>query len=571
VSNIQIRKNQNAGHQNADLDNGSVHIQDYTPALDDDRATWQRAWESEVGTTAQNDFETVTKQYVVDYTSGVHRDILIIENGSFEQRYVYGADAERLSAEFSYADGTERGTTNVDGEYGENLASDFSVNDITKVWYRVNMLGTSLYVVDASYTIRAHAEYDIWGDPLTETYADANYSGLEELVSFTSYAWDITLELYFAQNRFYDADEHRFTQQDPTKDGGNWYVYCGANPLIATDPLGLLAVMKYGEGSPVDIQEMQNILFYMGYFGWTWDISKKEKDENITDGIWGNQTLVALIRFQITFAHFAWNDLFDSVTGEYYGVGESTLEKLKQVQRALPVFWNTELSIWDYYQKILCIGKADPQTYSGQLINEPHVVNPMVYITISGNVVKNNSNSGNINSENGGYSSFLRTLGMRESTTNYRANRAGYLGMYQLGEGALVDAGYYGRDGKINNNFSNEYWTKKANSYGVYSVVDFLASSTAQEDAVRIYHKAMWGYIENVSVHKQIGKTYNGIYISASGLLGAAHLVGHIALRDMFKNGTNPRDELGTTASEYLELLSGYDLTDLLGRNPDKG
>jgi RHS repeat-associated protein len=243
VSNIQTRENQNAGHSNADLDNGSVHIQDYTPALDDDRATWQRVWESEVGTTAQNDFEAVTKQYVVDYTSGIHRDILIIENGSFEQRYVYGADAERLSVEFSFADGTERGTTNVGGEYGENLASDFSVNDITKVWYRVNMLGTSLYVVDESYTIRAHAEYDIWGDPLTETYADANYSGLEELVSFTSYAWDVTLELYFAQNRFYNADEHRFTQQDPVKDGGNWYVYVGNNPATRIDPNGL-----FGEG-----------------------------------------------------------------------------------------------------------------------------------------------------------------------------------------------------------------------------------------------------------------------------------------------------------------------------------
>jgi RHS repeat-associated protein len=276
VSNIQIRKNQNAGHANADLDNGSIHIQDYTPALDDDRATWQRVWESEVGTTAQNDFETVTKQYVVDYTSGVHRDILIIENGSFEQRYVYGADAERLSVEFNYADGTGRGTVNASGEYGENLASDFAVNDLTKVWYRVNMLGTSLYVVDAAYAIRAHAEYDIWGDPLTETYADANYSGLEELVSFTSYAWDITLELYFAQNRFYDADEHRFTQQDPVKDGGNWYVYVGNNPLTRVDPTGKWAV---GDSNYPQEAQIQLLALTYAYFRAPDDMSRTNIEE----------------------------------------------------------------------------------------------------------------------------------------------------------------------------------------------------------------------------------------------------------------------------------------------------
>jgi RHS repeat-associated protein len=171
---------------------------------------------------------------------------VIIEDGSFEQRYVYDTDGQRLSAEFSHSDGTGRGTTNANSEYGENPASDFAVNDIGKVWYRVNMLGTSLYVVDAAYEIRAHAEYDAWGDPLTETYADTNYSGLEELTSYTTYSWDITLELYFAQNRFYDAETHRFTQQDPAKDGGNWYVYVGGNPLTWVDPWGLEKIVVSG-------------------------------------------------------------------------------------------------------------------------------------------------------------------------------------------------------------------------------------------------------------------------------------------------------------------------------------
>lgn len=39
---------------------------------------------------------------------------------------------------------------------------------------------------------------------------------------------------------------------------------------------------------------------------------------------------------------------------------------------------------------------------------------------------------------------FLNDLGERESGGNYRAfNRYGYAGKYQMGEAALVDAGYY--------------------------------------------------------------------------------------------------------------------------------
>ncbi|MFR2289774.1 MAG: RHS repeat-associated core domain-containing protein, partial [Butyricicoccus sp.] len=49
--------------------------------------------------------------------------------------------------------------------------------------------------------------------------------------NYTGYTWDEVLDLYFAQNRFYDPADHRFTQEDPIKDGENWYRYCGNEPL----------------------------------------------------------------------------------------------------------------------------------------------------------------------------------------------------------------------------------------------------------------------------------------------------------------------------------------------------
>lgn len=232
IKNVQVRDNKNAGHANSDLKDGS-HGTDYLDFLKDGRFFWQRTWETEVGTTFQSNFETVTKNYVVDYLSIANRDILVTEDGSFTQRYVYDEDGTRISAEYGYAAGTKR------GEGGENLQSDFAANDVRKVWYRTSHLGSTLFAVDETGKVISHTIYDPWGNPLTETYTDTNFSGIDNANNFTGYTWDEVLDLYFAQNRFYDSADHRFTQEDPIKDGENWYGYCGNNVVNYSDWAGL--------------------------------------------------------------------------------------------------------------------------------------------------------------------------------------------------------------------------------------------------------------------------------------------------------------------------------------------
>lgn len=50
------------------------------------------------------------------------------------------------------------------------------------------------------------------------------------------------------------------------------------------------------------------------------------------------------------------------------------------------------------------------------------------------------------------YDDFFEALGQKESSGNYASinKKHGYLGKYQMGEAALIDSGYYKRDGKIN-------------------------------------------------------------------------------------------------------------------------
>ena len=109
----------------------------------------------------------------MDYLSTANRDILVTEEGSFTQRYVYDEDGTRISAEYGYAAGTKR------GEGGENLQSDFAANDVRKVWYRTSHLGSTLFAVDETGKVISHTIYDPWGNPLTETYTDTNFSGID--------------------------------------------------------------------------------------------------------------------------------------------------------------------------------------------------------------------------------------------------------------------------------------------------------------------------------------------------------------------------------------------------------
>ena len=72
-------------------------------------------------------------------------------------------------------------------------------------------------------------------------------------------------------------------------------------------------------------------------------------------------------------------------------------------------------------------------------------------------------------------------------------NQLHYIGFYQMGEGALIDTGYYKADGTSTNDWKGQ-WTGKN---GIYSKEDFLNNAAVQEIAVREYHEKLWAYVKS--------------------------------------------------------------------------
>ena len=135
------------------------------------------------------------------------------------------------------------------------------------------------------------------------------------------------------------------------------------------------------------------------------------------------------------------------------------------------------------------------------------------------------------------YSSFLDAVGHRESTNNYKAvNQFGYLGKYQFGR-------------------------KTLNAIGLDSVSnrEFLANPNIQEEAMSILLKKNRHTLRR-EIRKYVGDTINGIYITESGILAAAHLAGAGNVKKFFRKGYEFKDGNGTKMTSYLILFADYDL-----------
>lgn len=169
------------------------------------------------------------------------------------------------------------------------------------------------------------------------------------------------------------------------------------------------------------------------------------------------------------------------------------------------------------------------------------------------------------------YSDYLAALSAKESGNNPASvNQYGFLGSYQMGESALIDAGYYQQDPTPKVNDWQGVWTGKN---GIYSKADFLANAAAQTQAISDYNIKQWNSIQTFGLDNYVGQTVGGVLMTESGLLAGAHLVGVGGLKSFLKsNGTVvPTDANNTAITQYIAVFNGFNVAAITGNTTSGG
>ena len=135
---------------------------------------------------------------------------------------------------------------------------------------------------------------------------------------------------------------------------------------------------------------------------------------------------------------------------------------------------------------------------------------------------------------------FKEALAFKESQGKYKVvNTLGYLGKYQFGKTTLE-------------------------RFRIYNTIEFLNNPELQEKAfVALCKVNKW--ILRKDIKRSVGKTINGIKITESGILAAAHLSGAGNVKKFLRSNGSKRfaDAYGATIESYLKKFAGYDVSNI--------
>ncbi|UAM99739.1 peptidoglycan-binding protein LysM [Polaribacter litorisediminis] len=139
------------------------------------------------------------------------------------------------------------------------------------------------------------------------------------------------------------------------------------------------------------------------------------------------------------------------------------------------------------------------------------------------------------------FMAFKEAIAFKESQGKYMAvNSLGYLGKYQFGKTTLE-------------------------RFRIYDTRSFLKNPELQEKAfIALCQVNKW--ILRRDIKRSIGKTINGIKITESGILAAAHLSGAGNVKKFLRsNGTKGfSDAYGTSIQVYLKKFAAYDVSNII-------
>ena len=133
-----------------------------------------------------------------------------------------------------------RGTELISSKSYDNHSHYYRLDSHGNVTDLVNHLGES----QKSYSYTPYGEEKLFGlNPTGEQtilyYWQKETDGTHNPFRYCGEYYDEESGLIYLRNRYYDPTTGRFITEDPARDGMNWYVYCGGNPVNRVDSSGL--------------------------------------------------------------------------------------------------------------------------------------------------------------------------------------------------------------------------------------------------------------------------------------------------------------------------------------------
>ncbi len=136
------------------------------------------------------------------------------------------------------------------------------------------------------------------------------------------------------------------------------------------------------------------------------------------------------------------------------------------------------------------------------------------------------------------FTGFAQKLAYKESRGMlHLVNPYGYMGKYQFGRSTL-------------------------RTVGIYDFKEFLRNPEWQDEAFKaLIARNKWELRKEIQ--KYSGRVINGVEITESGLIAAAHLGGASSVKKYLRsNGRNGfKDGFGTSLSSYIRKFSNYDIS----------
>lgn len=128
--------------------------------------------------------------------------------------------------------------------YDNNSSLYAFLYDENMYFYKKDLLGNVIEVLDNTGTTMVKYVYDAWGNHTIIDYTEFGLGNINPF-RYRSYYYDTETGLYFLQSRYYDPQTGRFISMDdisyldPETIGGvNLYTYCLNNPICNIDPYG---------------------------------------------------------------------------------------------------------------------------------------------------------------------------------------------------------------------------------------------------------------------------------------------------------------------------------------------